>query len=383
MKGSVVVKYLAWAAAVGCAVATAPSCGSHPPDIIGHAGGATGAGGTVVSGGSGGSTLALTLPDAMVPDDSPSAPPTRDANCGSQTSSTSEELVDVLLVLDRSGSMNQSIADDCCCATVCSLNLCADTVSCAERWPTLTSAVNATVSAARGILWGLKFFASPAAEGQLQTDNCALNPGVEVPVGSSASAIQARIAGVSPGNNTPTAKAITAATAYLQTVNDPHTKAILLATDGEPNCGTTGTGADVPGALAALQSALAAGFKVYVIGIGPSVGNLDDLARAGGTDHYYPATSAAELASALAAISKAVLSCTFTIDEPPAGSDAGNLAVYADGALLAKDPSNGWSLGDTPRTLLLNGPTCDRVKSGDVHQVQVLFGCELPPPLLF
>src|SRR5450759_5413525 len=41
--------------------------------------------------------------------------PTGDANCGSQTSSTSHEAADVLLVLDRSGSMNESIAESCYC----------------------------------------------------------------------------------------------------------------------------------------------------------------------------------------------------------------------------------------------------------------------------
>jgi hypothetical protein len=190
-----------------------------------------------------------------------------------------------------------------------------------------------------------------------------------------------QIEGVTLGNNTPTAKAIAAATAYLQTVEDRNRKVILLATDGQPNCGAAGGDSDIPGALAALQVASTAGFKVYVIGIGPSVGDLDNFAQAGGTEHYYPAASAADLANALASISKAVTSCTFTIDDLPKGADGSNIAVYVDGKLLAQDPANGWSFGVTPQTVQLNGSTCDLVKSKPATKVQVYFGCpEIPPP---
>jgi Mg-chelatase subunit ChlD len=309
--------------------------------------------------------------------------PTTDANCGMQTSETTKQATDVLLVLDRSGSMNESIAADCCCVDSCrqitNTPMCSDTANCAERWPALTSAVGTTLSSAAGITWGLKLFSSP--EGQTA---CSVSSGVEVAIGApnAVSAIQAQIEGVSPKNNTPTSAAITAATAYLKSVTDQNNRVILLATDGQPNCksGSRDTTSDEQGTIAAIQAASAAGFRVYVIGIGPSVGNLDNFAQAGGTGQYYAATSAEELANALVSISKTVASCSFAMSQSP--PDSNNVAVYLDGKLLNMDPSNGWSFGANSKTVILNGTSCESVQSGEASKVQVLFGCPgqtIPP----
>jgi hypothetical protein len=186
-----------------------------------------------------------------------------------------------------------------------------------------------------------------------------------------------------PGGNTPTAQAIDATTVYLRTVTDPSSKAILLATDGEPNCatGSSSSTPNVPATIEAISAARTAGFPVYVVGIGPSVGSLDNFAQAGGTQKYYPATSATELVSALAAISTAVTTCTFTAATPP--PDANNLAVYLDKNLIAKDPTNGWSFGSNTQTIVLNGTACTKVTSGQATNVQLLYGCGgLPPAIL-
>jgi Mg-chelatase subunit ChlD len=165
---------------------------------------------------------------------------------------------------------------------------------------------------------------------------------VEVPIGAnSASAIQQKIQGTTPSNNTPTAAAIEAATAYLATVNDPSNKVIVLATDGLPNCasGRDSSTSDVDGAVAAISAAKAAGFLVYVIGIGPSVGNLNNFASAGGTGQYYPATSPQDLTTALAAISTRIASCSFALATTL--PDPNNVAVYLDKGLIKQDPNNG------------------------------------------
>jgi hypothetical protein len=256
--------------------------------------------------------------------------------------------------------------------------MCAETAGCTERWPALTSAVVATIAKTPGINWALKLFSSPGG-----LDVCAVNGGVEVGIGESAAAVEVEVAGADPRNSTPTAKAIATATAYLKTVQDPNNKVILLATDGEPNCKAGShdpSTPDLDGTRAALGTALGAGFRTYVIGIGPSVGNLDDLAAAGGTGHFYRTTSATDLAAALLAISTAVSSCTFTLPQIPA--DPGNIAVYLDGSLVPSDPVNGWSFGTTPQTIMLNGAACTRISSGSASRIQVLFGCpgEAPPP---
>lgn len=347
--------------------------------------GSVGNAGTSGGPGVGGNGVPIVLPDAAVgTGGAAGTPPTSDANCGMQTSNTTREPADVLLVLDRSGSMNESIAADCCCTSTCrqliSIKQCPDTSACTERWPALMSAVNTTITKTSGIGWGLKLFSSPRG-----FDSCFVSSGVDVGISDGSAAVATAIAGANPLNSTPTAKAVTAATAYLQALKDQHAKVMLLATDGEPNCrpGSLDPSApDVDGTLTALQAAVAAGIRVYVIGIGPSVGNLDNFAKAGGTEHYFPATSAAELAEALGAISRVVSSCTFTLSQLP--PDPSNVAVYLDGKLVAKDPTNGWAFGAGNQTVMLNGGACTAISAGAGGKVQVLFGCpnQAPPDVL-
>lgn len=366
------------------------NCSSNSPDSIGGAGSNSGAGDN--GGGGVGSATSVYLPDASTSggggNGGGGATPNPDANCGSTTSTAKKMPTDVLLVLDRSGSMSESIAEDCCCENGCTrttgLKLCTDTTNCTQRWPALTSAVTATISKTTEISWALKLFSSTGSTSS--GGSCTVNTGVEVQFGRPAADLTTAITGATPGGATPTAKAITTATAYLKTVKDDNNKVILLATDGEPNCanGSSST-SDKDGTVAAAQAALAAGFKVYVVGIGPStsIPNLDSFAAAGGTGKYYPATSPDELAKALLDISKAVSDCNFTVDPGKTG-DVNNLAVYVDGTQVAKDPANGWSYGSSSTQVVLNGSVCEKLKSGQATQVQVWIGCpgSPPPPLL-
>jgi hypothetical protein len=294
-------------------------------------------------------------------------PPTADANCGSVTSNMTRQPADVLLVLDRSSSMNYGTDTDSNCSN--------NDPNCTPRWPAVTSAVSTTLDSTAGsINWGLKFYTSPGG------GRCGVDSGVEVPIAAdSVATIKSEIAGMSPSNNTPTAQAIEAATAYLQTVDDTNGKYILLATDGEPNCapGASSGTTNVPGTVDAIAAAAAAGFRVYVIGIGPSVGNLDNFASAGGTGNCYPATSPDALTQAFASISKLVATCTFTSDAPP--PDLDNIAVYLNKALVPQDAGNGWSFGANTQTIVLGGTACDEAMSGNA-QVQILFGCPGGPP---
>ncbi len=307
--------------------------------------------------------------------------PTADANCGMATSNTTRESVDVLLVLDCSASMDYSIDEDCYCSTTGGTfgNLCADTTNCTTRWNAIEPAVTATLSSSSNVDWGLKFFPSSS------TSNCGVTAGVEVKIDpNSAAAVQADIANATKSLGTPTTAAINAATAYLQTLTDSNKKVILVATDGEPNCGGSPASIntdDVTGASTAAAAALTAGFPVYVVGIGPNLGNLTQLASAGGTTDYFPANSPQQLADALSSISKLVGSCSFTVDPTSTTpQDPNNIAVYVNKQQVAQDSGNGWTFGSNPQEIVLTGSYCDDITAGKDTSVQILFGCEGAPP---
>jgi hypothetical protein len=211
---------------------------------------------------------------------------------------------------------------------------------------------------------------------------------MEVPIAAdSATRVEDRVNNAQLVLGTPTAEAITAATEYLKTLNDDNDKFILLATDGEPNCGPNpNTGQpdigtdDVAGASAAAQAAYDAGISVYVVGIGPNLGNLTEIAKAGSGDaqDYFSVTSPEQLAEALNSISKFVGSCTFKSNEPP--PDPENVAVYVNKQLIAKDGSEGWEYGATNQDIELHGSYCDAIMAGEETTVQILFGCPGAPP---
>jgi hypothetical protein len=363
--------------------------------VVGGTGGMSSLGGSGGRGGGDGGSGGSGMPDAepvMVKLDTapgwwgeadaqhePDLPavPTADANCGLLSSDTVRQSVDVLLVLDRSSSMDWSIADECYCATSTSTGTrCDDPTNCTTRWNALKPAVQTTLSTSKYVNWGLKFFTTPNTTG-----NCGVSKTMEVQVKpDAADEINSQIDRANLGPSTPTAAALTAATDYLKTVSDTNKRFILLATDGEPNCpaGGTWSTSDVTGASNAAAAALAAGFPVYVVGIGPSLDNLTALAKAGGTNDYYPVSSPEQLAQALSSIGKAVGSCTFqSKDAPP---DPNNVAVYVNKQLIQQNADDGWKYGATPQEIELTGSYCEHITAGEDTSVQILFGCPGAPP---
>ena len=296
-----------------------------------------------------------------------------------QGSRASRDPAEVLLTLDRSGSMANSIAGDCACGSAGSDPACGNSSGCTSRWRSLTAAIVSAMSSTPFLQWGLKFFPSPGGS------SCTVTSGVEVPIGpDSATEIQSQIAATSPDSGTPTAAALTMAVAYLETLTDTKSKVILLATDGEPNCSVSSTSSsddDIVGTVKAITAAREAGFLVYVIGIGPSVPNLDNFAQAGGTGRYYPTESPEDLTKALVSVSRAAL-CTFSLASMP--PDPSNVVVYLDDSVVPQDASNGWGFGRDSLTILLHGSSCDQALAKPESIVEAVFGCgpSLPPRTL-
>ena len=173
---------------------------------------------------------------------------------------------DVLLVQDRSGSMNND-QNDATCRGGCSAN---------SKWSQMTAAVTNVVQSTQGsVNWGVKYF----------PDNDACDASMPPAVGiapSNGAALADSLARTLPGGTTPTRDAITFGTTYLQSLTDTNPKFLLLATDGLPNCpigcaamataSSVCSMTDNPNEDLAVEEAVMAaaaqGIKTFVVGIG-------------------------------------------------------------------------------------------------------------------
>jgi hypothetical protein len=98
---------------------------------------------------------------------------------------------------------------------------------------------------------------------------------------------------------------------------------------------------------------------------------------------FYPASTQAELTTALQTITGAVASCVFELNPPPPVPD--NIAVDFNGMRAAHDPTkmNGWEYTSADHTSLeVFGAFCDKIKKEAMNQVDIKYGCPgVPIPL--
>ncbi len=359
--------------------------GSGGGSPTGAGGTTTGAGtGTGASSGSGhggsGSGTPLTDGGGLLPP----PPPSADANCGQVNNPLKVVPPDVLLIQDRSGSMDNDDNDQSCRR------------GCTTKWSEMTVAVTQVVTSTQATVnWGLKFFADTG------NDDCGVLPGATVPVApNNASAITKAIGRTGPSTNTPTRAAIEAGTAYLMSLQDTNPKYILLATDGEPNCAagcvgddcsTTPNPAEEMASEMAVANAVAAGIKVFVVGIGnvaSAVATLNQMAmnggeaQTGGATSYYAATDQAALQTALAQIVGKVASCTLPLPGKPQAPT--NVIVEDEGTKtqIPRDTNHaeGWDYTDSSDTVIqLYGSACSNVTNGTYSNVEILEGCPGTP----
>ena len=198
------------------------------------------------------------------------------------------------------------------------------------------------------------------------------------------------------GGNTPTFAALNgalqAATAY-QDLHPTHKVNVVLATDGAPaGC------EDVTneGIAALAQSARDYnGVQTYVIGVqGSTLSNLDQIAAAGGTTAAYDITQDINLFSqTMAEIRAAVLGCEFELPPPPLGMslvpDEVNFTYTAGGT---EDPVTlpraddladcgdqpGWYYDDnaTPTKIIVCPASCLTIQNDSLAEIAVAFGCD-------
>lgn len=314
------------------------------------------------------------------PDAGSTIPPDEDV-CGVQDFDRQPKPAEVLLVLDRSGSMENDLETG------------------ETRWeaivPTLVSAIDATSA---GIWWGLKSY--PELD---DTEQCApesIVPTIHVPIAEmSGGTVVTAIEATTPlGDGTPTGDAIRFALEHLRerAMLSDNPKFLLLATDGEPNCPDDDDDEDVDAVdytVAAIADALAEGFPTFVVGVDTTdddtVDNLNAMAEAGGRPRagdpsFYLASTQEEIEMALQEITGEIASCVFDLDPPPPVPD--NIAVDFNGMRAERDPSlqNGWEYTkDDYSQLEVYGTWCERIKSEAESAVNIKYGCpetEIPPP---
>jgi von Willebrand factor type A domain len=346
----------------------------------------TGTGGaTTGQGASGGSTVVTTGTGGSSSGDIGITGSGGSANCGLYHFQPTPKNADIMMVLDRSGSM-KDVPDG------------APSGSSTTKWQIVAPAMEQIVTATQSsISWGLKTF--PEAYTDSMSD-CAggITKAIDVQVAAmNGGQMNSTITATTPnGKGTPTSDAVTAAANYLKTVGDPNPKYLLLATDGEPDCiGTTkdSSSAD-PASVTAVANALKAGFPTFVVGIATtktsSNNELNMLAQAGGASvpssnplasHYYLANDAATLQTALQAITGQISSCLFPLkDPPPVPNDPTKAGVYL-GSSMAKVPydaakANGWAYVDSADSAIeVYGSWCSMIQADGAGAVQIVFGC--------
>src|SRR5215471_6471464 len=176
--------------------------------------------------------------------------------CGQHTYGTQNLPGNVLIVQDKSGSMANDFNDQMgCTGAMC-------------KWPSMTTALNNVVMNTQGTVnWGITFFPTGNNGGN---NNCTVTTtGAIAPAPNNAGAVAGAIAATGPSGRTPTRLAVNTAVTYMNTLTDPNPKFILLATDGQPNCGAGGANDDA-GAIMAVANAYnnGAGIPVFVVGVG-------------------------------------------------------------------------------------------------------------------
>jgi hypothetical protein len=190
--------------------------------------------------------------------------------------------------------------------------------------------------------------------------------------------------------DTPTGESIDAAVKILDGVSEDGPKAIVLATDGEPDSCADPNPGDAMGldaaralSVTAVQNAFKKQITTYVISVGNQVGqeHLRAVANAGqglavdvdATNRFYLANNQADLATAFDTIINGVRSCVFALNGAVPDNRVVSGSVLLDGMGLLYGDKDGWRMNG-PSEVELQGKACAVIKSGN-HDLKIKFPC--------
>ena len=264
---------------------------------------------------------------------------------------------DVLFVVDRSGSMSDLVSG---------------WIVGTSKWDQLTEALDTVLPTVDTIHhMGMFLFPGSSSCGVTSTPQVAIGPG-------RAAAISTALSATGPGGETPTYQALVAAEAYLASRPVVRPRFLVLATDGLPTCGHDT--ADVIAKIASIRATH--GIDTFVLGVAtPSadVSDLNAMADAGGrararSPRFFPANSTADFEAALRAVSAAATGCSYPLSSAPA--DPSLVTVRQDGTTVARDGSNGWTLGGAASDeVTFHGNSCTALTEGRITSISVHSGC--------
>jgi hypothetical protein len=343
------------------------------------------------------------------------------AQCGTVPTKARTIAANILLVVDKSGSMSL-----------------VGTGSNLTKWQAIQQALaSALGDLAPYAAFGLELFPArdvPLNSGQKCDDNCcrlATTPDVAIGPGTTTvpQILEVVQNQTGPGGQTPTAKALALAEEYFQSLGTaPGKRLVFLITDGGPNCSSTLTSCagsacttnldhqndpsyqtatlnwcddpvlhdgpryclDTEDTVARITALKNQGVNTVVIGIPgsePYESVLTRMAEAGGEPNpasalkYYRVVDNAptQLTQVfMQAATELITSCDILLDSVPGGGADVNVAV--DCQVVNKNDASGaaqWQIdaSSTPVKLKLLGDLCTKAETSGIGRVDILVGC--------
>lgn len=336
--------------------------------------------------------------------------------------------VNILLVLDSSGSMRSKLPDD----------------PNASLWDATKAALTDSLDTAQSsISFGLDLFPNAGPTQLAKLCEMPASEGLVVPIAKGAEnrdAIVTAIGSKGPGGGTPTAAALRRGFDYFTTGDGKDLtgrRFVLLATDGGPNCNeelscdidtcTANIDADPndpddqcsgdqrnccenyavgclddDGTLDAIEALGGVGVDTFVVGLPGSElyeEQLNKFALAGGRpsegsdQSYYKVDSegtASGLVDVLREITrKLVTSCEVELSERPSSVSFLNVAVDCDVIPWAGEDEGGggeggatstedsWYYDPLANSAIIQGPICDKIKDEGVNRIDIIEGCPI------
>lgn len=290
--------------------------------------------------------------------------------CAGTTAEAQLIPLDMYVMFDKSGSMSGT------------------------KWDNATAAMKSFVNdpGSKGMGVGIDFF--PSGSACSVASYSAPTVGIAALPGNATALVNAINAESPDGANTPTTPALQGAIDYAKqnaVANPTHKTIVVFVTDGEPN----GCSSSVGNAATTAQGGFngSPSIPTYVVGVGSSLTNLNQIAAGGGTTSAILVNGgdAAAFLAAMKAIQGKSLGCEYTLPAPPpgmsfdpakvnvkltlTGKPATTLSQVANAAACTANGGWYYDVPAAPTKILLCPATCTTVKGDANAKVEVELGC--------